>query len=242
MTPMHRRSSALLLAVVAIAASACGGSDNDVGTDSTTTTPPTAASTSLPATTTATTIPVSPSSIAVWPVDSSATRYDSPVAAARGFATDYARFVNPIVGAFQPGDARSGEVPVRARAAGPVTTVIVRQIGSDDSWWVLGSSTPNINIARPAAGASVSSPVRLQGTSTAFEATVNYKLLQDTGGTLADGFVMGGANGEMGPFTASVAFANPTSAYGSLMLYTTSSESGNVDEASVIGLRFSAAP
>ena len=50
------------------------------------------------------------------------------MSAARGFATDYVGFTDPIVGEFQQGDARSGEVPVQATVIGPITTVLVRQL------------------------------------------------------------------------------------------------------------------
>jgi hypothetical protein len=75
----------------------------------------------------------------------------------------------------------------------------------------------------------------LRGTSTAFEATVNYALNQDDQATpLKEGIVMGGANGDMGPYSASVTFPPPVSARGSLVMYTVSAESGNVAEASVV--------
>ena len=98
---------------------------------------------------------------------------------------------------------------MQATATGSVTTVLVRQLG--DSWWVLGSSTPNIQLSSPAALATISSPVRLQGTSTAFEATVNTQVRQD-GVTppLGTGIVMGGANGVMGPFDGTLEFSAPS--------------------------------
>ena len=131
-----------LVAVVAIAvvvylvARGDGGSQQTVATSTT--------STTAPLTTPTTTIPLTAlpvdTSTAVWPFASSATRYSDPVSAARGFAADYAGFPDPVVGEFRQGDARSGEVPVQAKATGPITTVLVRELG--DSWWVLGSVDP----------------------------------------------------------------------------------------------------
>jgi hypothetical protein len=196
------------------------------------------AATSTTATTTsvATTLPVD-TSTAVWPFASSATRYSDPVSAARGFATDYVGFTNPVVGAFRQGDSRSGEVPVQAKATGPVTTVLVRQLG--DSWWVLGASTPNIQLSSPAALTAISSPVRLQGTSTAFEATVNTQVRQDAGTEpLGTGTVMGGANGQMSPFDGTLAFSRPTTASGAVTLLTRSAEDGSVAEATVVRVKF----
>ena len=137
-------------------------------------------------------------------------------------------FTDPIVGAFRPGDARSGEVPVQSRAQGPVTTVLVRQLG--DSWWVLGASTPNIQLTSPVALASISSPVRLQGTSTAFEATVNTQVRDDAGTQpIGTGIVMGGANGVMGPFDGTLSFSRPSTPSGAVMLLTRSPEDNSVD-------------
>jgi Immunoglobulin-like domain of bacterial spore germination len=185
-----------------------------------------------------TTTPVD-TSTAVWPVASSSTRYSDAVSAARGFATDYVGFTDAIVGEFRPGDARSGEVPVQATATGPVTTVLVRQLG--DSWWVLGSSTPNIQLTSPSTLTAISSPVHLQGTSTAFEATVNAQVRQD-GVTepLGRGTVMGGSNGLMGPFEGTLEFAAPApGSAGALVLLTLSAQDGHVSEATVVRVMFS---
>ena len=197
----------------------------------------TAATSTIPTTTVPlTTLPVD-TSTAVWPFASSATRYSDPVSAARGFATDYVGFTDAVVGEFRQGDARSGEVPVQAKATGPITTVLVRQLG--DSWWVLGASTPNIQLTSPAALATISSPVRLQGMSTAFEATVNTEVRSD-GSTqpIGTGIVMGGANGEFGPFDGTLSFSPPTATAGSLMLLTRSAEDGSVTEATVVRAKF----
>ena len=159
------------------------------------------------------------------------------VSVARGFATDFVGFTAPIVGEFRQGDSRSGEVPVQAKADSPVTTVLVRKLG--ESWWVLGASTPNILLTAPAASQTISSPVTLRGTSTAFEATVNVQVGEDGNITpLGKGFVMGGANGEMGPFDATLAFTPPTATAGSVMLSTLSAEDGRVVEATVVRVKF----
>jgi len=181
-------------------------------------------------------------SIVIWPTGASDVRYSTPLAVARAFALDYLHFVNPIVGQFRQGDARSGEVPIRTKAEGaapgPVTTVIVRQI--DASWWVLGAATPNIVLTQPAALATIRSPVQLRGTSTAFEATVNVSIRQDDAAKpLVESFLMGGSNGQMGPFNASFTFAPPTRSYGAIALYTISPANGHVAEATVIRVRLS---
>jgi Immunoglobulin-like domain of bacterial spore germination len=249
MTVLTRRGVKSVLASFAIMVAACGSSNKSTTPSTTTSVSSTTTSSSqaksTTTTTTAVTTTTSPQaglSIAVWPTTASGIRYDGPVAVARAFALNYLHFVNPLVGQFQQGDARSGEVPIRTTvegtALGPVTTVIVRQI--DGAWWVLGAATPNITLTQPATLATISSPVRLRGTSTAFEATVNVSIRQDAiAKPLVESFLMGGSNGQMGPFNASFTFARPTSSYGAIVLYTISSANGHVAEATVIRVRLS---
>ena len=209
---------------------------DDGGSQQTAVTSTTATSATATTTVGPTTAPVD-TSTAVWPFAASATRYSDPVSAARGFAVDYLGFTNPVVGEFRQGDARSGEIPVQAKATGPTTTVLARQLG--DSWWVLGASTPNIQLTSPAASATISSPVRLQGTSTAFEATVNTEVRAD-GSTqpVGTGTVMGGANGQLDPFDSTVTFSRPSAYAGALMLLTRSAEDGSITEATVVRVKF----
>ena len=225
-------AAALLVAVVVILITRGDGGGNSAVTTVTTTTPSTTRTSS------STTAPLT-ASLAIWPTTSSTVHYADPVDAARAFVTGYVGFVNPVVGAFQQGDSRSGEVPVQARTAGPVTTVLVRQLGSDGSWSVIGSSTPNIQVTAPAVLATVTSPVTLAGNSTAFEATVNVEVREDSNATpLGKGFVMGGANGQMGPFTATLAFTKPAAAAGALIFMTLSPETSTVSEATVLRVKF----
>ena len=69
------------------------------------------------------------------------------------------------VGEYLSGDARSGEVPVEfvgtffdetASAQVPVVmTVIVRQAGPQDTWWVVAAATDGLTVAAPTADAVV---------------------------------------------------------------------------------------
>lgn len=177
---------------------------------------------------------------AVWPFAAGTTRYTDPVEAARSFAVTYLGFVDPVIGGFQQGDSRSGEVAVQTSSNGPVTTVIVRMLTPDNSWWVLGASTPNLQLQTPKTLGVITSPVTLSGQSTAFEATVNVQIRQD--GTLVplkEDIVMGGSNGTMGPFSKSVDFTTPSSRSGAIVLKTLSAKDGNTSEASVIRVNFS---
>lgn len=241
---MVLRLGSLVAALAFVAAASACGSDGSRRTNATTTTlsstttsthalPTTVASSSTVAPPTTAT-PVPAMSIAVWPTAASGIRYRDPVAATRAFATEYLHMANVVVGAFAQGDARSGEIVVRTSSRGPLTTVFVRRLGTDGSWWVLDSTTPDIVLTEPVVLARVTSPVTLRGRSTAFEATVNVSIREDNRTTpLAEGYVMGGSNGEFGPFHAVLTFDRPTSRYGAIVLYTISSESGHVSQATV---------
>lgn len=249
---------AVLLALGAVLVKIVGA-DDEAGTASVTSTSaaPSAAASSAPTVTVATapapttvttaasattrapaTAPLDTSS-AVWPVPSGPV-HTSPVAAARGFAVDFVGFRSPVVGAFRQGDSRSGEVDVRAKASGPVTTVLVRQLGGGGRWFVLGSVTPNLQLSQPGAAAKVSSPLRLRGRSTAFEANVSVEIRQDGArAPIGTGTVMGGSMGEMGAFDGTVAFRRSDSARaGAVLLLTYSAEDGRVWEASTVRVAF----
>ncbi len=231
-------TAASVSVVVALTATACGSTTPSPPT--TTTLPTTSSpstSLSVPSTTAA---PAQQPGTAVWPFAKTMPGYPDPVLAARTFAVDYLGFVDPIVGAYQPGDSRSGEVTIAASASGPETTVLVRMLTSANTWWVLGAATQNIRLESPAALATISSPVVLSGQSTAFEATVNVQIRQD--GTLTplkEDIVMGGANGVMGPFSKAISFPSPSTNAGAIVLKTMSARDGNISEASVIRVSFS---
>lgn len=216
----------VVLGLLPVVAVACTSSPS---TTSTTTTNPPATSTTSPGSATWT---------AVWPTAASSTRYRTPEAAAQGFATGYLHMAHPVVGPFQQGDSRSGEVPVRPGATGPVTTVSVRTLGADGTWWVLGAGTAAIDLTAPVWNASIASPVTLQGTSVAFEGTVQTQVREDDNPEpLGKGFVTGGGTA-MGPFEGTLAFATPTAGYGAVVLYTTSAMDGTVAAAAVMRVRF----
>lgn len=205
----------------------------------TTAPPATTATTKASAVTTASAATVTvDTSTAVWPTASGPV-YKTPVAAARGFAVDFVGFRSPVVGELKQGDPRSGEVDVRAKPGGAVTTVLVRQLGTGGRWFVLGSVSRNILLTEPAALQKVSSPLRLRGTSTAFEANVSVEVRQDgSKGSIGTGYVMGGSMGELGPFDGTVTFRRPTSRFGSILLLTYSMEDGSVWEASTVRVMF----
>lgn len=180
-----------------------------------------------------------PAVAAVWPGASTSQRFDDPAAAARSFAVDLAGFPDDtIVGDFEEGDSRSGEVEVRATERGPVTTVLVRQLGDDGSWWVIGASTANIELNAPSPGGTVSSPLELSGRARAFEGTIEVEVradgqLEPIGGTFATG-----GSDAMRAFDTEVEFSAPGVDSGVLILRSRSAEDGSVAEATVVRVHF----
>ncbi len=200
-----------------------------------TTTPPSTSSTSS---STSTTVDPAVFETAVWPWIESTTRYDDPVEAAKGFALDFLGFDQVFAGQYVAGDSRSGELEIRQFRAGPTTTVFVRQLGPDDTWWVLGSATENIRIDEPDALAEIDSPLTVSGESVAFEAVVNVELRVDGSTTpLVDGIVMGGGT-ELLPFEETFTFDDPDEGRGALVLFTISARDGEIQEASVLRVVF----
>ena len=146
--------------------------------------------------------------------------------------------VNPVIGQFRQGDSRSGEMPVQPSATGPETTVLVRKLGADNSWWVLGAGTAAIRLAEPVWNASITSPVTLKGTAMAYEGTVQTQVREDDNSKpLGEGYVTGRGDA-MGPFSGSLAFTKATSKFGAVVLFTVSAKDGSVVEASVIRVQF----
>ena len=199
----------------------------DTGQTSTTATPTTADTSQPP-------LP-DPTREAIWPWVDSDTRYADPVEAASGFAVDVLGFTDPIVGEFLAGDSRSGEVEVRASDPGPVTTIVVRQLTDDDSWWILAALSENITVDEPEAGTEVTSPLVVAGTAAAFEGTVDVELRVDgTDDPVVTGFVTGSGSPEPGPFSETFEFTGPGGAGGALLLWSRSPRDGSVVEATAM--------
>ena len=241
-------AAAVVVATIALFVS-LNNDDSEVSTTipSSTTSEPIDTTTTEPESTTTTTTTVAvPDPIydtAVWPWADTAQRFSDPVAAARSFAADYVGFTDPLMGEFLQGDSRSGEVEVKPRDNGPVTTVFVRQLGADNSWFVLGSATANIEVTEPTALSAIASPVTLAGRANAFEGNVNVTIRVDgKADPIAEGFVTG-MMGEMGPFESAQEFPAPggqPGQLGSIVFRTLSAEDGSVWEAGVVRVRFAA--
>ena len=255
MTPNARRvfvigiiAVAVLAAVVVLVVVLNQDDDDDVTTTDTTSTTPTSEAEPTPTAETTTTQPTAtPAPIpdelatAVWPWAGSEIRYTDPVEAARGFTVDYIGFVDPLVGEFQQGDSRSGEVEVRAVEGGPLTVVFVRQLTADDSWWVLGSAAENIVLTQPEALTQIDSPLTITGMARAFEGTVVVQIRADgQNEPLAESFGTASGDDTLGPFEVTFEWPNPGIGAGAVVLFTESPEDGRVLESSTTRVAFAA--
>lgn len=173
----------------------------------------------------------------------SSDQWNDPVFTAERFLRDYVGFTRLIMGEFQQGDSRSGEVTATTRKNGPVTTVLVRQLGSNGGpFTVVGATTDNIVLERPTAMEEVTSPVHIEGRSTAFEGNVVIEVRED-GQLNKDGNkgltpLIGGSMGEMGPLLGDVPFAHTEATGGAVIAYTDSAMDGAREEASVVRVLF----
>ena len=243
--PRPVRTGTLAVLALALVMAGCGSSGSEGATTTkadrpSTTTASDATTTTTEASTTTTSTPgQAQPELAIWPFASGEQRFSSPVDAARSFATEYLGMAHPVVGEFQQGDSRSGEVPITPAETGPTTTVLVRQASSDDSWWVIGAANDHLRLEQPEALATISSPVALSGQSTAFEATITVQVRRDGSvDPIGEGVTMGGANGEMGPFSTDLEFDAAGASSGAIVLETMSAEDGGVMEASVVRVAF----
>jgi hypothetical protein len=170
------------------------------------------------------------------------TGYADPRQVAWSFAHKFLGMANAVTEPFQPGSGREGTVVIRPEAGSlQATTVSLHQVASD-AWTVVGAKTNDIQVDVPAPGATTGSPVHVAGQSTAFEATIRVEVW--TAGTSPQSLgtkpVMGGSNGQMGPFRDDVPFAAPSSSTpGAVVLSIISAKDGSLVAASVVGLTLS---
>ncbi len=236
------RTAVTCLGLLAVVGAGCG--EDDSADRSTTTTRPAASESTAPDSTAdgrPPTVPDSSTSVPalegtlVWPAAGTVEAATDPAEVAARFATDFVGFTSPVVGEAVLGADGRATVEVRPRATGPVTTVDLVQHGSGAPWFVAGATTPNI-VADPAlASSTITSPVQLRGTSTAFEGTVDVAVrMRGSADSLATGFVTGGANGEFGPFEGELAYSGATGSEGVIVFSTINMEDGSLWEATVV--------
>lgn len=87
---------------------------------------------------------------------------------------------------------------------------------------------PAIWVISPAAGEKVSSPITLHGSASVFEGTVNYRLKDDAGNILAEGFTTALMDEfYRGDFDASIPFEPTAAGQGQLEVFTQSAMDGS---------------
>ena len=202
------RTMAALAAVALLALGSCG--DDDEREDAATTTTTSTTSTTVADSTTTTTEPAGAGQPAIWPAADVV--LDSPEQAAEDFVTSVLG-VPPTLGEFQQGDARSGEIEVLSPGEGGVATSVVRsrlllrQLGPDDGWFVVGAVNENASITAPAPGDEVpAGPLTVTGRARGFEANVVVSAFVpgDAGVQLDQVVTTGGALETPEPFTVTL--------------------------------------
>ena len=172
------------VAALALTAISCGDSEGAATTVPTTTvqTTPvqttvvpttTVETTTVPTTATPTTTAVNPTQPAIWPAGDIV--FATPEAAAGDFV-QVVLGVPPLLGDFQAGDSRSGEIEVFSPGEGsPVSrsVLFLRQLGPSDGWFVIGAANSAISITTPQTGSEVTvGPLTVAGSARGFESTV----------------------------------------------------------------------
>jgi hypothetical protein len=166
---------------------------SDATTSTTTTTTTSTTSTTMPN-------PVMPH---IWPFESSGTTFATPEEAARSFAVDYLGMTNARLGSTE-GDAVAANVEIFPNSRGNARTVVILE-NRGAGWVVNGARADQIVVDTPQPEDPITSPVAVSGQSTAFEAQLGLELRPLGSKTpVATGTAMGGANGEMGPFTTTI--------------------------------------
>jgi hypothetical protein len=208
-----RRRLALAAAVLALGLAACGGDDEDVVAETgeaPTAEAPASTTASTAATTTSTTA-VGLEQPALWPAAD--VTFATPEEAAGDFVREVLG-VEPTLGPFQQGDARSGEIALLSPGEGggggtavPRGTLLLRRLGADDGWFVIAVTSDVQSIASPQAGAQVpAGPLTVQASGRGFEGTVVVSVREagESGDPLDQVVAQGGSLAEPAPFTASL--------------------------------------
>lgn len=146
---------------------------------------------------------------AIWPAPEVV--FATPEEAAADFVSEVLG-VSPVLGAFQLGDSRSGEIEVLSPGDGGGTPLvrgilILRQLGPTDGWYVIGAASDGVSIDAPPTQAVVTAtPLTVSGRGRGFEGTLN--VIAFTAGDVDDQLdlviAQGGAFADTEPYSATV--------------------------------------
>lgn len=211
-------------------------------TSTTTTTASTTTTTSTSTSTTTTTAVTEVDGFDVaFPNPETSRRFDGADAAALAFAIEVLGFDGPErISGDGPTDADVGtshDVAFRLREAGPVTTIRT-EVADDGSWYVLGSTTPDIVVDAPLPFDSLATPFETMGRALAFEGTVDVEVRAQDGTELGSGFVTGSGTPPPGPFSARISYEPPPRPVPGVVIYRTlSARDGSVEQAVAVAVR-----
>lgn len=98
----------------------------------------------------------------------------------------------------------------------------------------------NIKVYAPAQGAQVTSPLVISGEARVFEGTVNYRILDETGSIISEGFTTAASPemGEFGPYALTADYTPPATATGKLEVFNYSARDGSVENLVTVIVRF----
>ena len=174
--------AARVIAVVAAVAAALGACGRDSGSGGAPTSATAATTTPVTPTTRASTTTTTEAAQqqAIWPA--AEVVFTTPEAAAQDFVSK-ALGVPPVLGPYTPGDARSGEIDVFSAGEGGnatkvlKSTLVLRQLGPSNGWFVLAAASVNATISAPAPMATVPrGRVTVEGKARGFEAAVGISV------------------------------------------------------------------
>lgn len=161
------RICVVLLATITLAAG-CGDDDPSPTTA-------TASSAGGTTTTASSSAPAAAQQPAIWP--KAGVVFDTPEEAAEDFRVKQLEGTG-VLGDFQQGDSRSGEIDVLSKPEGGGTAVVrsrllLRQLGPDDGWFIIAAVNDNVTITVPEEGDEVpAGPLTVSGKARGFEANV----------------------------------------------------------------------
>ena len=134
----------------------------------------------------------------------------TPEAAATSFVEN-AVGVPAHLGPFMAGDARSGEIELRFAGESGTTpvvrgTLLVRMLGPDDGWFVIGAVSDGVTIDSPASAATVpAGTLTVAGSARGFEGTVIVEALRPGQAAPLDRQIaQGGSLADLAPYTATL--------------------------------------
>jgi hypothetical protein len=157
-------------------------------------------SAAVPPETTTTTTGPSDDGIVGWPGPTSR-QFETAESAAQAFVTDVLGFADPALADLTEEGSEAQAVYHPRPTASITTTIALHHTGTARGWVVTGVTSDQGSIdSVERQGDDVS----VAGLATAFEATVNVRLVDVTGAVLGETTTMAGANGERGPLLAVV--------------------------------------